>query len=509
MRRVGHDHGARVVSGHRPFAERYVAAGGTVLFGETSELTGGEHIVGDADAWPTRRCVTASGVFDELPSDHRGQGANLLGSQPTQGNIAGGLTTIEEKALGNIQKIGERQVARCARAGRGAERAGLHFMDTSSAAAESITLMAGGGRASSTCSPTGQGNIIGNPIVPVVKITANPNTAATMPEHIDIDVSEVITGHEPRRGGDGDRGARGADCLGSLGLGRSARASRVRPDPAAPHGLGRQTPEVLVESLRSGPATLADVAGLAGVHTSTASRALNERTRPKVSRSTVAAVLDAARELNYRPNSLARGLKMSRTFTVGMLIPDLTNPLFPPIVRGIEDRLRESGWTLIIANTDNDDIKERSLLDSMTARRVDGLILATARRDYPLLDEIIASGIPTVLVNRTTDEPTVPAVLGDDHSGIGQAVRHLAALGHTKIAHVGGTQAVSTASPATTASSPGCGPKGSTPTRRGSSSPGGSRRTVVPRHSRSCSTAAPTSRRSSAATTSSRSVSTR
>ncbi len=199
-----------------------------------------------------------------------------------------------------------------------------------------------------------------------------------------------------------------------------------------------------MESQRSSPATLADVAGLAGVHTSTASRALNESTRPKVSRATVAAVLDAARELNYRPNSLARGLKMSRTFTVGMLIPDLTNPLFPPIVRGIEDRLRESGWTLIIANTDNDDIKERSILDSMTARRVDGLILATARRDYPLLDEISASGIPMVLVNRTTDEPTVPAVLGDDHSGIGQAVRHLVALGHTKIAHVGGTQDVST-----------------------------------------------------------------
>ena len=75
---------------------------------------------------------------------------------------------------------------------------------------------------------------------------------------------------------------------------------------------------------------------------------------------------------------------MSRTFTVGMLIPDLTNPLFPPIVRGIEDRLREAGWTLIIANTDNDDVKELSVLDSMTARRVDGLILATARRELPV-----------------------------------------------------------------------------------------------------------------------------
>ena len=83
---------------------------------------------------------------------------------------------------------------------------------------------------------------------------------------------------------------------------------------------------------------------------------------------------------------------MSRTFTVGMLVPDLTNPLFPPIVRGLEDRLREAGWTLVLANTDNDDDKERSLLQTMTTRRVDGLILATARRSYPLLAEIERAG---------------------------------------------------------------------------------------------------------------------
>ena len=193
-----------------------------------------------------------------------------------------------------------------------------------------------------------------------------------------------------------------------------------------------------------GPTTLIDVAELADVHPSTASRALNVKTRDKVSATTVARVLDAARRLGYQPNSLARGLKMSRTFTIGMLIPDLTNPLFPPIVRGIEDRLREAGFTLVLANTDNDVAKERSLLDAMTARRVDGLILATAPREYPLLDEIVASGMPVVLVNRTTDSGTVPSVVGDDHSGIGQAVRHLVSLGHTKIAHVGGTQGVST-----------------------------------------------------------------
>lgn len=192
------------------------------------------------------------------------------------------------------------------------------------------------------------------------------------------------------------------------------------------------------------PVTLVDVARSVGVHPSTASRALNTRTRSKVSPATVALVLDAASRLGYRPNSLARGLKMSQTFTVGMLVPDLNNPLFPPIVRGIEDRLRESGFTLVIANTDNDDEVERSLYDAMTGRRVDGLVLATARRHYPLLREISASGLPAVMVNRTTDETLVPAVLGDDHSGILQAVRHLASLGHTKIAHLGGTQAVST-----------------------------------------------------------------
>lgn len=192
------------------------------------------------------------------------------------------------------------------------------------------------------------------------------------------------------------------------------------------------------------PVTLVDVARSVGVHPSTASRALNSQTRSKVSPTTVALVLDAAARLGYRPNSLARGLKMSRTFTVGMLLPDLNNPLFPPIVRGIEDRLRQSGFTLVIANTDNDDANERSLYDAMTGRRVDGLILATARRAYPLLDEISGSGLPAVMVNRTTDATLVPAVLGDDHSGIQQAVSHLASLGHTKIAHVGGTQTVST-----------------------------------------------------------------
>lgn len=190
--------------------------------------------------------------------------------------------------------------------------------------------------------------------------------------------------------------------------------------------------------------TLREVADRAGVHPSTASRALNPGTRRLVSDATVNRVLAAARDLGYRPNSLARGLKTNKTFTVGMLLPDLTNPLFPPIVRGAEDVLGRSDYTLVLANTDDDPDKERQVAEAMLNRRVDGLILATAHRQEPFIEELIAAGVPVVLVNRTVDDPTVPSVTVDDHAGIGLAVRHLAALGHTEIAHVAGPQTTST-----------------------------------------------------------------
>jgi len=190
--------------------------------------------------------------------------------------------------------------------------------------------------------------------------------------------------------------------------------------------------------------TLREVALRAGVHPSTVSRALNAATRGLVNDATTERVLRAARELGYRPNSMARGLKINKSFTIGMLLPDLTNPLFPPIVRGIEDILGAVDYTLILGNTDNDAEREQHLIASMMDRRVDGLILATAHRKTPAIDQLVAAGVPVVLVNRTVDTPQVPAVTADDHAGIGLAVRHLVELGHTKIAHVGGPQHVST-----------------------------------------------------------------
>ena len=170
--------------------DRHVADGGTAIFGETSELTGGEQLIAARCETPEVR-ARFQAMFDDYLREIESSGANLLGSQPTQGNIRGGLSTIEEKALGNIAKTGTAPVVDALRPAEAPARPGLNFMDSSSAAAEFITLMGAAGAAVHLF-PTGQGNIIGNPLVPVVKVTANPLTARTMGEHIDLDVSGLL-----------------------------------------------------------------------------------------------------------------------------------------------------------------------------------------------------------------------------------------------------------------------------------------------------------------------------
>jgi (2R)-sulfolactate sulfo-lyase subunit beta len=170
--------------------ERLEKCGATMIFGETSELTGGEDII-------QSRCVTPKvrATFDHMFKDYTnlitGQGVDLLGSQPTEGNIRGGLTTIEEKAMGNIQKIGRCKVQSALQPAMEPKGTGLHFMDSSSAAAEMITLCGAGGSVVHYF-PTGQGNVIGNPIVPVIKLSGNPLTVKTMSEHIDVDVTGIL-----------------------------------------------------------------------------------------------------------------------------------------------------------------------------------------------------------------------------------------------------------------------------------------------------------------------------
>jgi LacI family transcriptional regulator len=186
--------------------------------------------------------------------------------------------------------------------------------------------------------------------------------------------------------------------------------------------------------------TLRDVAQLAGVHPATASRALNPQTRPLVNADTARKVLRAAESIGYQPNPIARSLKTARSGTVGLVIPDLTNPLFPPIVRGIEDVLTAAAYNAWIVNTDNDPEREEAQIESLRSRQVEGLIVATARRDHPLLVNLHRQAVRMVLVNRRVDGLELPSVTADDDAGIGLAVAHLAGLGHTRIAHLAGPQ---------------------------------------------------------------------
>ena len=164
------------------------------IFGETSEITGAEHLARKRainkeveEKWFRTWSAYQQDVIEAHKTD------DLSDSQPTKGNILGGLTTIEEKALGNLEKIGRKCkfIDVLAPAEAPAKGNGLYYMDTSSAAAECITLMAAAGYVVHTF-PTGQGNVIGNPIVPVIKITGNPRTVRTMSEHVDLDVSGIL-----------------------------------------------------------------------------------------------------------------------------------------------------------------------------------------------------------------------------------------------------------------------------------------------------------------------------
>lgn len=174
--------------------DKHCAVGGTASFGETTELTGAEHIVaGKAANDAVRKQFQA--IFDDYQKLVFGEKTNDLSeSQPTKGNIAGGLTTIEEKALGNVEKLGKKtKFVGCLKPAEMPAEKGLWFMDTSSAAAEAVTLWAASG-AVVHLFPTGQGNVVGNPIEPVIKLTGNPKTVKTMAEHIDVDVSPILQG---------------------------------------------------------------------------------------------------------------------------------------------------------------------------------------------------------------------------------------------------------------------------------------------------------------------------
>lgn len=193
-----------------------------------------------------------------------------------------------------------------------------------------------------------------------------------------------------------------------------------------------------------GRVTIADVARLAGVHAGTVSRALNSKTESQVNADTVARVRKAARRLGYTPNPLARGLRTSSSMTIGVIIPDLTNPIFPPIVRGIDSKLLPRGYSAMVVNTDGSDEIERVLFESLVQRQVDGFIFATGHSGHSIAGEAFDRGIKAVMVNRDSGTVPYPAAVGDDGAGIRISLEHLSALGHRDLLHLAGPPTFST-----------------------------------------------------------------
>jgi LacI family transcriptional regulator len=194
---------------------------------------------------------------------------------------------------------------------------------------------------------------------------------------------------------------------------------------------------------KQGEATLRDVALMAGVHPATVSRALSPATRHLVNVKTATRVDNAIRKLGYTPNPAARSLRTKRTATIGVVLYDLTNPLFPPIVVGVEDRLFGAGYASLLADSKASAPRARSAFETLSARQVDGFIMTTAALVDPLIEEMVEREIPVVAAVRTLGSGAAPAVVADDARGMRRAVEHLVELDHTQIVHIAGPPQIS------------------------------------------------------------------
>ncbi len=190
--------------------------------------------------------------------------------------------------------------------------------------------------------------------------------------------------------------------------------------------------------------TLKDVAQAVGVHVSTVSRALDPKTRHLITPEVAEEIIRASERLSYRQNAAAYTLKTNRTRTIGVVIPDITNPIFPPIIRGVEDALAAHNYVAILANTDGDMQREENINETLRARGVDGLILASVEREDEAVSGLIDEGLAIVTVNRQVNDPAVSSVVHNEDEAVRLVLDHLASLGHRRVANIAGPQRLST-----------------------------------------------------------------
>lgn len=190
--------------------------------------------------------------------------------------------------------------------------------------------------------------------------------------------------------------------------------------------------------------TIKDVAREVGVHPSTVSRALDPARRERLGEPVVQRVLEAAERLGYRPDVAAASLRSGRSKLIGIVVPDIANPVFSPIISGLERALSARGYALIVADQRPDRAGGNDLVQMLIARRVDGLVLANVALKDDAVERCLKAQIPVVLVNRSEGEKRVPSVVSDDMAGMRLAVEHLVGSGHRNIVHVAGPQSLST-----------------------------------------------------------------
>ncbi|MDB5598734.1 MAG: hypothetical protein JWN71_778 [Xanthobacteraceae bacterium] len=190
--------------------------------------------------------------------------------------------------------------------------------------------------------------------------------------------------------------------------------------------------------------TIKDVAKAAKVHASTVSRALDPNSKHPISKEVAERVRAIAKKLGFRANAAGYSLKTSKSRLIGVIVPDITDPVFPPIIRGLEAGLEKQGYAALLANTDGNARRERDLVEIMQARGVDGLLLASVTYKGDLIKSAGLQDMPVVTIARHTDNPAVACVVHDEEEGFRRLLNHLASLGHRSIVSIAGPQDLST-----------------------------------------------------------------